>query len=74
MTVKPINPQTKTLYLVYLPNEFEIQPFQITKMKLPTVKVKKFHFIPWLKNENFSNFEIELFSLIDDNLSKNYLK
>lgn len=70
MTVKHINPQTKTLYLVHLPNEFEIQPFQITKIKLPTVKIKKFHFIPWLKNEKFSNFEIELFSLIDDNFSK----
>lgn len=68
--LKPINPLLKTRYLVILPEIFNIEPFQVTKIKLPKMEHSNiFGNLPW-KVAKYSDFEIEVLNTLESSPSK----
>lgn len=58
LVTKNINPLMTTRYLVVLPTEFNIEPFQVSKVQLPSITTRKSFFssVIW----GYSDLELEL--------------
>jgi hypothetical protein len=77
---KPIfNPQTKTRYLAILPSEFEIEPFQVSSIVLPSLSIKEtydfFGFNTVRRGElEYSDCELDIISGEKNNPTKKLME
>lgn len=70
---KQINPLLKTRYLVVLPEELNIEPFQISKIKLPILELNtRNKLIPWAVYSH-SDYELEILNTLENSPSKKLL-
>ncbi len=74
MLTPTFNPQTKTRYLVILPSEFNIEPFQISKIKLPTISSDRNWFLGMNMNLRYSDCEMEIINGASNDSTKKLME